>query len=114
MEQAAIEEKLKEIENGSDAGIAQLEKTVELAKEASFLYKTASVENKRKLLRILLSNLTVSRKNVEMTLTIPFRVIAERKKDDDGRPHRGTCRTWDKTLEQLHNHFENNALNPNS
>ena len=107
-EQAAVEEKLKEFENGSDAGIAQLEKTVELAKDASFLYKTASVENKRKLLRILLSNLTVSGKNVEMTLTIPFRVIAEREKNDDGRLNRGTCRTWTQITKQLHSYFNEN------
>src|SRR5438445_6069826 len=42
-EQAAVEEKLKGIETGSDVALAQLEKTVELAKSPSLLYKTASV-----------------------------------------------------------------------
>jgi len=108
MEQAATEEKLKEIETGSDAAIAQVQKTVELARSPSLLYKRACVADKRKLLKIVLSNLTVSGKNVEMTLTIPFRVIAEREKDDDCRDDRGTCRTWASIIQQLYKHFSQN------
>jgi hypothetical protein len=113
LEQAAVEEKLKEFENGSDAGMAELEKTVELAKDASLLYKTASAENKRKLLKILLSNLKVSGKNVIITLSIPFRVIAEREKNHDCRLNRGTCRTWVGLIKQLYNYFHEN-LSPTS
>jgi site-specific DNA recombinase len=109
LEQAAVEEKLKELESGSDAGLAELEKTVELAKDTSSLYKTASAENKRKLLKILLSNLTVSGKNVIITLSIPFRVIAERENNDDCRLNRGTCRTWAGLIRKLYAYFNENV-----
>jgi hypothetical protein len=105
VEQAAIEQKLREMENGSGRTMAQLEKTVELAKSPSHLYKTASVENKRKLLKILLSNLTASGKNVTITLSVPFRLIAERGKDDDCRLNRGTCRTWVELTKHLNTYF---------
>lgn len=108
LEQITVEQKLQEIEKGPDSLIAQLEKTVELAKSPSVLYKTASVENKRKLLKILLSNIRVCGKNVEVELSIPFRMIAEREKDDDGRPHRGTCRTWADVLQKLYSFFTTN------
>jgi len=108
LEQAMVEEKLKELEKGSDAGVAQLEKTVELAKHASLLYKTASSENKRKLLKVLLSNLSVSGKNVEMALSVPFRMIAEREKNDDGGHNRGTCRTWANLIQDIYTYCNQN------
>jgi DNA invertase Pin-like site-specific DNA recombinase len=101
LERAAVEEKLTEAHDSSTEGLAQLEKTVELARHASLLYKTASLENKRKLLKILLSNLTVCGKNVEITLSIPFRMIAEREKNDSCRLDRGTCRTWEHIIQEL-------------
>lgn len=109
LEQTAVEEKLREVDGGSVAAMRQLEKTVELAKSASLLYRTASVDNKRKLLKILLSNVSASGKNVEIMLSVPFRLIAERGKDDDGRLNRGTCRTWANVLETIHTHFHDNS-----
>jgi site-specific DNA recombinase len=106
LEQARMKEQLAENEKGSLLGIQALEKTVGLAKNPSALYKAASSEDKRELLKTLLSDLTVSGKNIEMTLAIPFRLIAERQKVSDGRPYRGTCRTWEQIIEQLKMHFE--------
>ena len=57
------------------------------------LYREADHEKKRELLKILLSNLTVSGKNVSLELRIPFRLVAERGKDSLCSPYRGTCRT---------------------
>ena len=105
LEQARMKEKLAETEKGSLLGMEALEKIVGLAKSPSALYKTASPERKRELLKTLLSDLTVSGKNVEMMLAIPFRLIAERQKTSYGRAYRGTCRTWEQTLEQLVKHF---------
>ena len=110
LEQTAIEQKREDLKNGNTHYLKQLETTVELAKDASMLYRKASVENKRKLLKILLSNLTVSGKNVEIMLSVPFRLIAEREKCDDGRAYRGTCRTWEKLTTQLLHYF---AKEPN-
>jgi hypothetical protein len=101
LEEAGIKEKLAEIDRDPTSALATLEKTVELAKSPSIMYKTASVEKKRELLKTLLSNLTVSEKNIEITLALPFRLIAERQKIPEGRPYRGTCRTWEEILRQL-------------
>jgi hypothetical protein len=106
LEQARIKERLAEIERNPESVLASLAKTVELAKSPSLLYKSASQEKKRELLKILLSNLTVSSKNVDVTLAPPFQIIAEREKTSDGRPYRGTCRTWEQILTQLKNHFD--------
>jgi DNA invertase Pin-like site-specific DNA recombinase len=105
LERAGIQERLAEAEKGSDASLISLEQTVELAKSPSLLYKTASPEKKRELLKTLLSNLVVSGKNVELTLALPFRLIAEREKASDGGAYRGTCRTWERILKQLFNQF---------
>jgi site-specific DNA recombinase len=101
LEQAEVDEQLRDVHSASSATSHQLERAVELAKDAPLLYETASVENKRRLLNILLSNLTVCGKKIEVMLSVPFRLIAEREKDEDGRPHRGTRRTWGKLINQL-------------
>ncbi len=106
IEEAAIDEQLKAVEQGKDSEAAQLERTVELAKSAPLLYKAASTENRRKLLKILLSNLAASGKNIEVTLAIPFQILAKRQNEDDGRLDRGTCRTWETTIQALAHYFK--------
>jgi len=64
-------------------------------------YKTASPEKRRELAKTLLSNLTVSGKDIEVTLALPFRLIVERGKFTDGGPYRGSCRTWQDIINQL-------------
>lgn len=110
LEQAKMKEKLTETEGGSMRAMDNLEKTVELAKSPSALYKAASPEEKRELLKTLLSDLSVCGKNVDITLAIPFRLIAEREKTSDGRPYRGTCRTWEQLFHKLKTYFEDHSL----
>jgi len=107
-EQVRLKERLAEVEQGEVVVFEQLEHAVELAKNPSLLYKRASVDKKRELLQILLSNLTVSSQNIEITLAPTFRLIANRKKPLDGGPYRGTCRTWHRMLGKLLEHFKNN------
>jgi site-specific DNA recombinase len=102
---AQLRQQLASLQTGHDIAFEEIERTVELAKDASLLYKQANPERKRELLRSLLSNLTVSGKNVDVELAIPFRVIANREKPSYGSPYRGTCRTLGNILEQLHNYF---------
>lgn len=100
-DRARIQEKLTDAQHGSGNVLELLEKTVELAKSPSTLYKLASSGEKRELAKTLLSNLTVSGKNVDVTLALPFRLIADRQKTTDGRACRGSCRTWENILQQL-------------
>lgn len=100
LEQVRLKERITEIERDPASAMAELESTVELAKSPSLLFKSASPEKKRELLKILLSNLTVSGKNVAITLALPFRLIAEREKLSKCRPYRGICRTWEEILKK--------------
>ena len=59
---------------------------VELAGNAWFLYRNASVERKRLLLRTLVSNCTIRQRTLEFVWQMPFREIADRGKSDDGGP----------------------------
>lgn len=104
-EQAAAEGRLKELEADGTATVTLIERTVELAKDACLLYRAASTQNKRQLLKTLLSNLAVSGKNVEITLAPAFQLIAEREKLQQGGLSRGSCRTWEQILETLNAYF---------
>jgi len=110
LEEVRTKERLAEIERDPAGSATSLEKTVELAKSPSLLYKMGSPEKKRELVKILLSNLSVSGKNVEITLAFPFRLIAERQKIPDGGPYRGTCRTWESVTRELIQQFIPNGI----
>lgn len=104
-EEADLKQKLASLESGSEAAYREVEKVVELLKSPLMLYKQADQGKKRELLKILLSNLSLSGENVSAELKIPFRLIAEREKPPHGGPYRETCRTWDTLLQQLLKHF---------
>jgi len=103
-EEVKLRQRIAAIEGGSDDLFKDIETTVELAKDAASLYKQANVARKRELLRILLSNLTVSAQNVDVELAFPYCFIANREKTSHGAPYRGTCRTLGKLLDQLYNY----------
>src|SRR5216683_3346068 len=56
---------------------------------------------KLELLKILGSNCSVIRKNVDFTLLPPFQTIANRPKISEGGASRDTGRTWDEILHRL-------------
>jgi site-specific DNA recombinase len=85
LERAKVQEELTDAGKGSFKALEALEKTVELAKSPSNLYKSASPEKRRELVKTLLSNITVSQKKIDVTLSTPFHLIAGRQKTDDGR-----------------------------
>jgi site-specific DNA recombinase len=103
-EEAKIRQRAAAIEAGTDNPFNEIERIVELAKDAALLYRKANVARKRELLRILLSNLTVSAQEVDVELAIPFCYIANRAKTSYGAPYRGTCRTLGKLIDQFHNY----------
>jgi hypothetical protein len=103
MERTKLHEKLAEAQQGLDRSLESLARTVELARSPSMLYKTSSPEKKRELAKTLLSNLVASAKNVDVTLALPFRLIAERQNLADGRPYRGDCRTWEHIFAKILN-----------
>jgi hypothetical protein len=105
VERVRIQEMLAESRTGSTRVLEELENTVELAKSPSMLYKAASSDKRRELVKTLLSNLTVSGKNIDIKLALPFRLIAERANHIIGRPYRGSCRTLDNVITRLLQYF---------
>jgi DNA invertase Pin-like site-specific DNA recombinase len=103
-EEAKLKQRLAAFEAGNGDPFNEIERIVELAKDAALLYKKANGARKRELLRILLSNLSASATNVDVELAIPFRFIGNREKTSYGGPYRGTCRTLGKLLDQLSNY----------
>jgi hypothetical protein len=103
-EEAKLKQRLAVLEAGNGDPFNEIERIVELAKDAALLYEQANVTRKRELLRILMSNLYASATNVDVELAIPFRIIGNRGKTSYGGPYRGTCRTLGKLLDQLHNY----------
>lgn len=112
-EQARAKEQLAGIEQNKLAGIERIEKAVELARSPSLLFKQVPIPKRREFLKAVLSNLSASGKNVEVTLTPAFALIAERKKHTDGGPYRGTCRTWTELTNKLLNLFEKQHIPAN-
>jgi len=104
-DEAELKRKLTSLENGSETACREVEKFVELLKSPRMLYQQADHDKKVEFLRILLSNLTVSGKNVSLELRNPFRLVAEREKPSCGRPYRETCRTTANLFQQLIKHF---------
>lgn len=103
--EAQLKQKLAVLEEESDISLKEIERTVELAKDALSLYRTADIAKKRELLRHLLSNCTVSSGKIDLALKIPFRFIAELTNSSCGGPYRGTCRTLEQALTQLYKHI---------
>jgi hypothetical protein len=84
-----------------------LEKFLERAESAWLLYKQADSEQKRRMVKILSSNLTLRSKTIDFAYAIPFNEIAQREKNIDGGPSQGIYRTWKPILTKLLAHFEN-------
>jgi hypothetical protein len=108
LQEAETKHQLAALEQDLSPEMIVLEKFVELVKSPSTAYLAASADKKRDLLKIMLSNLTVSGKNIEITLKSPFQVIAERQQFTNCRVNRGTCRTRAMLLTKLHLYFRNN------
>jgi len=98
MEHKGIEEQLVFAERNDDSISEKLTEIVELAGSAYLLYKTAHPEEKRDLLKIVMSNRQVEGKDLDFMLAPPFHLVAERGKNTNGCPIRDRHRTLDKLL----------------
>jgi DNA invertase Pin-like site-specific DNA recombinase len=87
-----------------------LENFLERAGSAYSLYKMALVEEKRRMLKIVTSNLTVEQKDVDFAFRNPFGEVANREKSIDGGPSSEIPRTWKRILDLLVKHFEKEPI----
>jgi site-specific DNA recombinase len=106
VEEAALNQKMRDLDAGKDATLPNLEEYLELIQSASKLHKMALPQEKRDLVKKLTSNLSVGPENPIITLQGEAQWIANRPKVLSGSPNRGVPRTWDALLKKLVKQFE--------
>lgn len=109
-ERRSLEDRLHEYETGRRSIPEEIEKCVELAKNAPTLYESAEIERKRRLLRVLMSNCVMRERSLEFVWQMPFRVIAEREKSDECAHSKEMGRAGTPLFEWLMEFFR---VNPN-
>jgi predicted transcriptional regulator len=105
MDEAALKQRIVDLESGSDATSAKLEKFLELVQTAQTLHKLTQPAEKRTLVKSLTSNLLIDRKNAAITLNSAAQLLANRPKSSCCALRRGVPRTFDKLLIQLEKMF---------
>jgi DNA invertase Pin-like site-specific DNA recombinase len=103
-------ETIRNLEAGNGSGMERLERFLELVKSAPVAYENAEPDEKRDLLKNLLSNLRLIDKKVEVTLKPGVLLIVNRPKSQYGAPSRGIHRTWNRLLKKLVAQFENEMI----
>lgn len=110
LERRDVEEKLAALKTNGRPISDRLSEFLELACSAYSLWKKALPEEKRDLLRIVTSNRGVEGRNVDVMLTHPFRLVAERHENSHGAPYRGVPRTGSALIQALWRWFAENPL----
>jgi DNA invertase Pin-like site-specific DNA recombinase len=103
LERIGVEDNLKAVRDGKAESLIEF---LERADTAYYTYKTATLEQKRKLLEVVTSNRTVDGKTPEITLRLPFSEVANRLQSTNGGPLRAIPRTWQPLLERLMTAFQ--------
>lgn len=101
LEQKQIQDQVVALEEDHGLLLKSLEDFLELAGSALLTYETAIADEKREMLKIVTSNRTVDRKKVDIKLSLPFRMIAERSKSANGAPQRDIPRIWTDIIDEL-------------
>lgn len=104
-EQQEIQETLKTLEASRTSIPDALQKFLELASDAYFLYQSGVPEKKREMVKITTSNLRVDQKTIDFAFKPPLQEIASREKSDDGSPSQGLTRTLDSLLTSLQDYL---------
>lgn len=92
-EKLGLERKRKSFDQDEKSLIDEITEFLELAEKASLTYKSAYPSEKRRILKAVTSNRFVDRKNVEVELSKPFSIIANRHVLKNGDPSAGRPRT---------------------
>jgi len=79
------------------------------SQEARLCFTNGHPYRKTRVAKNLTVEPDVSGKNIESMLSVPFRLIAEREKDEDGRPYRDLS-NLEEIIKQLLTYFENKQI----
>jgi hypothetical protein len=105
-EKRAIEDRLNDLKSNKTSIPEEVEKFIELAGDAYSLYQTPITEKKRRLLKVVTSNCSADAETLDFAYVIPFREVAQREKNIDGRPSKVVHRTLGALLDSLMTHIE--------
>ena len=108
MERLGLEENLTKLQANARCVAERLEKFLELAGTAYFLYETGNLDQKRRLVKIVTSNREASGKRLEFMLDFPFQNVANRLQFSHCRSERDIHRMWDALLGKLVGYFKTN------
>jgi site-specific DNA recombinase len=101
-ERLDLRQMLDRLCSGQDGSVAdRITEIVELAGSAYLTYSFGEREEKRDLLRAIMSNRQTDGESLILTLRLPFSRIAERLQNTCGWAHRDVPRTWDSLLHTL-------------
>ncbi len=112
VEEKVIKGRLENLDEGEKQVLKRVEAFLELVNNAYLTYKLASPEEKRELVKIVASNISVEEKTVSIKLNYPFQIVTDRQKITCGSPQRGVPRTLSAILSQLVEYFRENELYP--
>jgi DNA invertase Pin-like site-specific DNA recombinase len=101
LEKRAIEDQMTTMRSNDPSVPEALQKFVELAHDACFLYRTPLLEKKRRLVKIVSSNLTLDQKTLDFAFAPPFHEVANRNNAIDGSPSKVVARTCDALIASL-------------
>ncbi len=107
-----IKEKQNRLDTDQMSVMQKIEQFLELVNNAYASYKLANEVEKRELVKIVTSNLTVNGKTVSFKLNLPFQAVTDRQNLPDGGAQPSTARTLDALLSQLNNYFKDHDLTP--
>lgn len=96
-EEHRLQEDLKNIGATETDALDQTRKLLELANQAYLSYETGNDEQKREMVKTIVSNLSVEGKSVVIKPNLPFEMILNRVKNEDG----GARRVADRTLQMF-------------
>jgi len=100
-ERRRLQDSLAQWRAGTRNVADELRQILERADTAYFAYKNGSVPDKRDLVDTITSNRLLNVKTLEITLSSPFQVVANRFQSADGSPRRDIHRTCNRLLKKL-------------
>ncbi len=111
-EEQDIQSRIRELESGNGTALMRMERFLELIRSVPFAYQNANPDEKRDLVKELVSNLTVLAKNVSLTLKPEVDLLVNRLKLSYGAPSRCATRTLRRLLKKLLAQFTKNPPEP--
>lgn len=106
LEEQRLQDELTNCSSTETDALERTGKILELANQAYLSYETGNDEEKREMVKTVVSNFFVEGKLVLIKPNLPFEVLINRVKNADGGPRRVAARTFYNLINQLMNYFK--------